>query len=502
MATPLLEMRNIGKRFPGVVALSGVDFLLQRGEVHSLMGENGAGKSTLIKVLTGVYERDGGSIRLDGRAINPHSPLHAQRHGIATVYQEVNLLPNLSVAENILLGREPRTLGKVNWRSMRRRARRALERLNIDIDVTRDLSTFSIAIQQMVAIARVLDISSKVLVLDEPTSSLDQDEVAKLFEVIRQLRSEGMGIVFITHFIDQVYAISDRITVLRNGSLIGSYEAAQLPRVELVARMLGKELTEFQRQDRPHGSSDGDDARPPFLKISGLGRSGTLEPVDLEVRSGEIVALAGLLGAGRTELAQLIFGVIRPSHGTVEINDKRVAVTSPKKAIMLGMALCPEDRKGQALIEDLSVRENIVLALKAQRGLFGSIGRRQQEAIAEQYIRALNIKTPSPEQAVRFLSGGNQQKVVIARWLAVSPHLLILDEPTRGIDVGAKAEVLKLILDLAGEGMSILFISAEMEEVVNVSDRVVVLRDHKKIGELRSGDASITKIMETIAQES
>jgi len=311
-----------------------------------------------------------------------------------------------------------------------------------------------------------------------------------------------MGIVFITHFIDQVYAISDRITVLRNGSLIGSYEAAQLPRVELVARMLGKELTEFQRQDRPHEGSHADDLRPPFLKIAGLGRSGTLEPVDLEVRRGEIVALAGLLGAGRTELAQLIFGVIRPHQGTVQIDDKRVAITSPKKAVMLGMALCPEDRKGQALIEDLSVRENIVLALKAQRGLFGSISRRQQEAIATEYIRALNIKTPSPEQAVRFLSGGNQQKVVIARWLAVNPHLLILDEPTRGIDVGAKAEVLKLILDLAGEGMSILFISAEMEEVVNVSDRIVVLRDHKKIGELASGDASITKIMETIAQES
>ncbi len=499
MAMSLLEMRNIVKRFPGVAALSGVDLVLNRGEVHSLMGENGAGKSTLIKVLTGVYERDGGSISLDGRSISPRSPLQAQRHGIATVYQEVNLLPNLSVAENILLGREPRTLGKVNWGAMRRHS---LERLNIDVDVTRDLSTFSIAIQQMVAIARVLDISSKILVLDEPTSSLDQDEVAKLFEVIRQLRSEGMGIVFITHFIDQVYAISDRITVLRNGSLIGSFDADKLSRVELVARMLGKELTEFQRKGRQQGDEASEGGRPTFLKVSGLGRGGTLEPVDLEIRRGEIVALTRLLGAGRTELAQLIFGVVRPTSGVVEIDERRVTVSSPKRAMMLGMALCPEDRKGQALIEDLSVRENIALVLKARRGIFGSLSRRQQDALAEEYIRALNIKTPSPDQPVRYLSGGNQQKVVIASWLALGPRLLILDEPTRGIDVGAKAELLKLVLDLAGGGMGILFISAEMEEVVNVCDRVMVLRDHKKIGELASGDASITKIMQTIAQES
>jgi len=495
---PLLELRNVRKTFPGVVALDGVDFFARRGEVHSLMGENGAGKSTLIKVLTGAYQRDGGDMLLDGKPIDPRSPMDAQRLGISTVYQEVNLIPTLSVAENIFLGRQPKRWGRIDWGQIHRRSEEALARLNLQIDVGRQLSSYPIAIQQMVAIARALDFQAKLLILDEPTSSLDAGEVQQLFAVMRKLREEGMGIVFVSHFLDQIYAISDRITVLRNGKLVGEYLAAELPRAQLVAKMMGRELTEFETESHAHS---GDETTGSIVRLSlrGFGRSGMMQPFDLDVRQGEVVGLAGLLGSGRTETARLLFGIDRAESGTMRFEDQPVTLGSPRDAIQCGLAFCPEDRKAAGIIPDLSVRENIILALAARGGVFRSLSRALQNQIADRYIRALGIATPNAEQLIKNLSGGNQQKAILARWLASNPKLLILDEPTRGIDVGAKAEIQKLTLSLVRDGMSIVFISSELEEVVRVSDRVAVLRDRQKVAELNRGQISEHAIMQTIA---
>lgn len=496
---PLLELRNVRKSFPGVVALDGVDFVARRGEVHSLMGENGAGKSTLIKVLTGAYRREAGQMLLDGQAIDPHSPMEAQKLGISTVYQEVNLIPTLSVAENIFLGRQPKRWGTIDWRQIHRRSREALARLNLQIDVDRALSSYSIAIQQMVAIARALDVQAKLLILDEPTSSLDAGEVQQLFAVMRSLRDSGMAIVFVSHFLDQIYAISDRITVLRNGKLVGEYKAAELPRGQLIAKMMGRELAEFESQAPGSGTGERSSAKV-RLSARNLGRAGAMQPFDLDVREGEVVGLAGLLGSGRTETARLLFGIDRADSGTMRFEDREVSFGSPRDAIRCGLAFCPEDRKTSGIIPDLSVRENIILALAARGGIFRSLSRTEQNQIAERYIRALGIATPHAEQAIKNLSGGNQQKAILARWLASNPKLLILDEPTRGIDVGAKAEIQKLTLSLVKEGMSILFISSELEEVVRVSDRVAVLRDRAKIAELERSQISEQAIMRAIAQ--
>ena len=497
-AAALLQLRNVRKTFPGVVALDGVDFVARRGEIHSLMGENGAGKSTLIKVLTGAYRRDGGQMLLDGSKIDPRSPLEAQQLGISTVYQEVNLIPTLSVAENIFLGRQPVKWGRIDWKQIRRRSEEALARLNLQIDVGRQLSSYSIAIQQMVAIARALDFQAKLLILDEPTSSLDAGEVQRLFAVMRRLRDEGLGIVFVSHFLDQVYAISDRITVLRNGKLVGEYRTAELPRDQLIARMMGRDLAEFETQAH-HVQTAARSQCTPFVSVRNFGRSGMIEPFDLEVRPGQVVGLAGLLGSGRTETARLLFGVDAADSGTVQINGERTQLSSPRAAIRHGFAFCPEDRKTSGIIPDLSVRENIALALQARNGIFKSLSLAQQNAIADRYIKALGIATPHAEQAINNLSGGNQQKAILARWLATNPKLLILDEPTRGIDVGAKAEIQKLTLALVKEGMAILFISSELEEVVRVSDRVEVLRDRKFVGELNRGQISEQAIMRMIA---
>jgi monosaccharide-transporting ATPase len=496
----LLQLRNVRKTFPGVVALAGVDFVARRGEIHALMGENGAGKSTLIKVLTGAYPRDAGEMLLEGAPIDPRSPMEAQKLGISTVYQEVNLIPTLSVAENIFLGRQPRRLGRIDWKQIRRRSIEALERLSIRIDVDRQLSSYSIAIQQMVAIARALDVRAKLLVLDEPTSSLDAGEVEQLFSVMRDLRRQQMGIVFVSHFLDQIYAVSDRITVLRNGNLVGEYATAELPRGQLIAKMMGRELAEFEHQPR-ESQSTRKAASLPLLSARGVGRAGSMQPFDLDIRSGETVGLAGLLGSGRTETARLLFGIDRPDSGTVAIDGVQTNLSSPRRAIRHGLAFCPEDRKTSGIIPDLSVRENIVLALAARGSVLRSLSRRQQSEIADRYIRALGIATPHAEQAIKNLSGGNQQKAILARWLAAQPRLLILDEPTRGIDVGAKAEIQKLTLSLVAEGMSVLFISSELEEVVRVSDRVAVLRDRAKIAELEGERISEQTIMHTIAGE-
>ena len=497
---PILQMQGLSKRFPGVIALDKVDFSLRCGEIRGLMGENGAGKSTLIKLMTGVYPRDEGKIFLEGREIDPRFPYEAQKMGISTVYQEVNLIPTLTVAENIFLGRQPtNSLGSLHWKRMNEGAERALERLNLKLNVRQQLSDYSLAIQQMVAIARAVDISAKILILDEPTSSLAADEVDLLFAVMRKLKAEGLGIIFVTHFLDQVFSVTDTITVLRNGQLVGDYRTAAIPKMELIASMMGKSLHEIEIRSGQGASLSGA-GKEILAEAKGLGRKGSIEPFDLELRKGEVLGLAGLLGAGRTEAAELLFGIHRADQGEIRINGVPAPIHSPQKAISSGFAFCSEDRKVSGIIGDLTIRENIFLALQASKGAFRLISRKTQESIADGYISLLGISTPNADKKIKELSGGNQQKVMIARWLALHPRLLILDEPTRGIDVGAKMEVQKLILSLSQEGISIIFISSELSEVVRCSQRVAVLRDRVKIGELSGDQINESSIMHFIAE--
>jgi galactofuranose transport system ATP-binding protein len=506
----LLEIKGLSKSFPGVEALTNVDFNVFSNEIHGLMGENGAGKSTLIKVLTGVYKKDKGTVFFDGKEFESHSPVETPLHGISTVYQEINLIPSMSVAENIYLGREPLVMGNINWREINTRADSVLQRLHINIDVTRELSSYSIAIQQMVAIARALDIKAKILILDEPTSSLDASEVKQLFSVMSKLRSEGMGIIFITHFIDQVYEITDRITVLRNGRLVGVFETGKIPRVQLIAHMLGKELAEFECREKDEACKTEDTTAEEkvFYKIRNMER-GDIPPFDMDIKRGEVLGLAGLLGSGRTEIAKLLFGIDKPKNAETWLNIQKdgsiihltnVKVTSPKKAINFSFAFCPEDRRGEGIIPDLTVRENIILAIQARKGLFRKLTKREQDGIVEKYIKELNIITPSPDQRVQYLSGGNQQKVILARWLASHPQFLILDEPTRGIDVGVKADIQRLVISLSRQGMAVLFISSELEEVVRCCDRVIVLHEKKIITELTGEKITDDTIMHEIAE--
>ncbi len=499
MNTTLLRMRNIGKAFGGVKALDGVGLTLRSGEIHALMGENGAGKSTLIKVLTGVYAPDEGAIEFDGKTIAPRSPREAEAAGISTVYQEVNLVPTLSIADNILLGRQPTRFGFLRKRAMKQRATAALARLGLKLDVNRPLNSCSMAEQQLVAIARALDIKAKLLILDEPTSSLDEREVAFLFQILRQLRNEGMALLFVTHFLDQVYAVSDWITVLRNGAFVGEFRAAELPRLKLIGAMLGRTFEEIQhlREETEHAGSGG---RKNFLEARNLGKRGLMNPLDLDIAAGEVVGLAGLLGSGRSETAKMLFGVHSADSGAVCIDGKSTSIRSPRQAVQLGLAFCSEDRKSEGIIPHLSVRENMILAMQASRGPLRLLSRKEQETIAANYIRALNIKTASAETPIMNLSGGNQQKVLLARWLAMQPKLIILDEPTRGIDVGAKAEIEKLVHSLRGQGMAVLFISSDIEEVVRTCQRVAVLRDRHKLGELSGKDVQANRIMNVIAQ--
>jgi galactofuranose transport system ATP-binding protein len=502
MRTPILELSGIDKDFGGVSALCDVQLRLYSGEIHALMGQNGAGKSTLIKVLTGVLEASRGDMRLGGQAIRPDSPLQAQRLGISTVYQEVNLCPNLSVAENVFAGRYPRCGAlqgyRIDWAAVHRRARELLARIGLEIDVTQLLSNCSVAVQQMVAIARALGVEAKVLILDEPTSSLDDDEVRKLFTVLRRLRGEGMAVLFITHFLNQVYAVSDRITVLRNGQWVGEWPVAELGPQALISAMLGREFAASTTAAAPLPSRD--EATPALLQAEGLGQAGRLQPVDLSLRAGEVLGLAGLLGAGRTELARLLFGLESPDRGTLRIDGQNVRLANPADAIERGLALCPEERKTDGIVAELSVRENIALALQARQGVRRFMSPAEQTALAERFVSALGIKCSSVEMPIGMLSGGNQQKAMIARWLATDPRLLILDEPTRGIDVAAKQEIMDEILRLARAGMAVLFISSEMSEVVRVSNRIAVLRDRRKVGELPGG-SSEDAVVELIAAE-
>ena len=496
---PLLQLRGVTKRFPGVTALSGVDFSVRSGEIHALLGENGAGKSTLIKVLTGVHPADAGELSLGDQPIRPTSPKEAELAGISTVYQEVNLVPALSVAENIALGRQPGRFGFVNWRAVRRHARDALARLEIDCDVDAELGSLSVALQQMVAIARALDLRAKLLVLDEPTASLDEKEVAELFTVMRRLRADGLGLIFVTHFLDQVYTVSERITVLRNGQLVGEYATDELPRLKLVSLMLGREV-----KDESGRAADGpplaaEVAAAPLLEARGLARRGAIHPVDLTLRRGEVTGLAGLLGSGRTETARLLFGIDAPDAGEIRVKSQRVAIGSPRDAVQLGLAFCSEDRKIEGILPSLSVRENLILALQAKRGAWRALSRAEQQKICDHYIAALRIKTPDAETPIRSLSGGNQQKVLLARWLATQPELIILDEPTRGIDVGAKAEIEQLIAKLRGDGLAVLLISSEIEEIVRNCSRVVVLRERRLEGQIALADLTPERLMRVMA---
>ena len=496
----VLEMRHIYKTFPGVKALQNVDFTLKKGEIHALMGENGAGKSTLIKVLTGVEEFETGEIMIDGcdHAIINRSPQEAQNRGISTVYQEVNLCPNLTVAENLFIGREPRKGGLIDWKTMNKKASKLLQDLDIHADVTQTIDHYSIAIQQMVAIARAVDMSAKVLILDEPTSSLDDGEVEKLFTLMRRLKAEGVGIIFVTHFLEQVYAVCDKITVLRNGQLVGQFTTAELPRVQLVAKMMGKDFDDLaaiknSRSEEKHGDDD------VVIKAVGLGKKGYIKPFDLVIHKGEVVGFTGLLGSGRSETVRVLYGAEKPDEGELKVNGKTLTARHPLMSMNAGMAYLPEDRKNEGIIADLSVRENLIMALQAKRGIFHLLSRKQQEEFTDKYIEMLQIMTASRETPIKSLSGGNQQKVIIGRWLLTNPDFLILDEPTRGIDVGTKTEIQKLVVKLAEQGMAVVFISSEIEEMLRTCDRMVVMRDGTKVGELSNDEMNQSTIMSTIA---
>jgi galactofuranose transport system ATP-binding protein len=501
METPnILSAKGITKTFPGVQALENVDFSLKHGEVHALMGENGAGKSTLIKCLTGVEHPDKGVIEFDGKPVEVHSPMHAQEIGITTVYQEVNLCTNISVAENVMLGHEPKgPLGNISWKKMNEQAARSLKKLGVTVDVSKPLGNYSVAIQQMVAITRALEFeSAKVLILDEPTSSLDAHETKQLFDVMRKLKSEGIGIVFITHFLDQVYQVTDRITVLRNGKYVGTFETSSLPRVKLIANMLGRSVSDLDDLSKAKQKTEKKVVGQAVLEAKEMGKENYLEPTNLCMQKGEVVGLAGLLGSGRTELANLIFGIDTPDTGELLVNGKKITSFSPIDSLKNGVALCPEDRKAEGIVGELTIRENIILALQARYGWFKFIQPQKQYEYADKYIKLLGIVTPSPDQLAKNLSGGNQQKVILARWLATNPQVLILDEPTRGIDVGAKTEIQKLVLDLAADGKSCIFISSELEEVLRCSHRVMVLRDHKLVAEFGE-EVDDQTIMHTMA---
>ncbi|MFJ3272396.1 sugar ABC transporter ATP-binding protein [Streptomyces sp. NPDC086776] len=502
---PVLDMTGIVKEFPGVRALSDVDFRLFPGEIHALIGENGAGKSTLIKVLTGVYSLDGGTITLEGRSVRFGSPLQAQHAGIRTVYQEVNLCPNLSVAENIFIGREPTRMGRIQWKRLRQEAAELVERLGLDIDVTAPLSSYPLAVQQLVAIVRSVGpgdsegegSGTKVLILDEPTSSLDRDEVLELFALMGRLKDEGVAILFVSHFLDQIYEVCDRMTVLRNGTLVGEHMVRDLDQVGLVQLMLGKALDQLEEL---HDHQLHSDVGETLLQADGLGRTGGIAPFDLEIKKGEVIGLAGLLGSGRTELARLLFGADQPDSGKVSIGGKHVSMSAPNDAIGAGVAFCSENRKSEGLVPDLTVRENIILALQASRGWTRPIPVSQRDELVSKYIKALDIRPANPEATVGQLSGGNQQKVLLARWLITQPKLLILDEPTRGIDIGAKAEIQKLVVSLSEDGRSVLYIAAELEEVLRLSHTIGVLRDRRLVAQIANGpEITTSQILETIA---
>ena len=494
----LLHMKNINKQYPGVKALNNVELTVSRGKVHALMGENGAGKSTLIKVLTGVATMDSGEVLLDGESVSIHSPADANHKGISSVYQELDLIPELSIAENIYLGREKRNpLGLIDWKATEKAAAEILESMGIDVNVKDILSTKSTAIQQMVSIARAISINAKLVVLDEPTSSLDTSEVQILFDVIRDLKKRGISVIFITHRLDEVFEMSDEMTILKDGEMVHTCAIGDITRLEMVSKMIGADASSIVTYRKAY--NDDKIKNESVIKGKNLWHKPKVKGQDIEIKKGEILGLAGLLGSGRTELVRLLFGADHMSEGSVEINGKAVKLSSTRVAIANKLGYCSEDRKAEGIIPYMSVKDNLTLAIMENISKYGVISRKEQEEIVDKFVRALKIKISDPNQPIRSLSGGNQQKVLLARWLCANPELLILDEPTRGIDVGAKKEILDLVEDLAAEGISVLMVSSELEELVQSCDRVQVIKDGKTVGGLKNEQITVEAIMDSIA---
>lgn len=499
MAEVLLEIKDLEKTFPGVRALKGVKLTVNKGEVHALMGENGAGKSTLIKVLTGIYQKNGGTIRFDGEEIDARTPMEANEKGISTIYQELNLVLFQTVYENLFLGREPRDkFGRVDRKTMIAEADRILKDLGIDVDVTAPLSKYPTAIQQMVAIARSVSINAKLVIMDEPTSSLDRQEVQVLFRIIRKLKSQGISVIFISHKLDEIFEICDRLTVFKDGEYVGDYDIKDLNQFKLISLMVGKDTVTLERKKEGYDFANA----TPIVNMKNIRQGMRLNGLDVEIRQGEVVGLAGLLGSGRTELAQVLFGTTMPDDGEVFWWGEPANIHSPSDAIKKGMGFCTEDRKVEGIVPHLSVKENMTIALLPKLNRFGFIKFKEQDEIVRHYIERLKIKTSTPEQQICNLSGGNQQKVLLARWMCMNPKLIILDEPTRGIDVGAKAEIEDLIQELSKSGISILMISSEIAELERNCDRIIVMREGKVKGELIDKDIHQDKIMEAIAKGS
>ena len=498
MSDPLLTMTGMGISFSGIAALTDAHLTVERGEVHALIGQNGAGKSTMIKILTGAYRRGTGTIVFDGKPIDFASPQAAQRGGISPIYQEINLIHYRTVAENIFLGREPRRFGFLDVGRMNREAAELLRRFAVDIDVRRPLMEFSTAIQQMVAIARALSFQARLVIMDEPTSSLDEREVAVLFDVIRQLKREGVSVIYISHRLDELYAVCDRITVMRDGRTVMTGTMKDVSKLQLIASMLGRDLATVSQHATGFGGVTGRTGGE-LLEAEGLQIGHRVRGAHITVNAGEIVGLAGLLGSGRTEIARAIFGADPPDAGTIKLMGKTVSPQEPAEAIAMGLGLCSEDRKVEGIVPEMSVRENLTLALLPKLARAGVIDENRQREIVDRFIKRLGIKTSGPEQKIRELSGGNQQKVLLARWLCMDPKLLILDEPTRGIDVGAKAEIQSLIKELADQGLGVLMISSELEEIVEGANRVFVLRDGVTVADLAHEDVSEQRIMTAMA---
>lgn len=499
MAEVLLDIKGLEKTFPGVRALKGVNLTVNKGEIHALMGENGAGKSTLIKVLTGIYQKNGGTICFDGEEINAKTPIEANEKGISTIYQELNLVLFQTVYENLFLGREPRTkFGSIDRKAMISEAKRILEELGIEIDVTRPLKNYSTAFQQMVAIARAVSINAKLVIMDEPTSSLDTHEVQVLFRIIRQLKSKGISVIFISHKLDEIFEICDRLTVFKDGEYVGDYDIGELNQLKLISLMVGKDTVELERNKQGYEFANA----KVIAEMKDIRQGMRLNGINIEIKQGEVVGLAGLLGSGRTELAQVLFGSGMPDNGEIFWWGEKAGIHSPADAIKKGMGFCTEDRKTEGIIPHLSVRENITIALLPKLNSFGFVKTKEQDEIVRSYIDRLKIKTPTPEQAICNLSGGNQQKVLLARWMCMNPKLMILDEPTRGIDVGAKAEIEQLIQEFSKSGISVLMISSEIAELERNCDRIIVMREGRVIGELAGDQISQDKVMETIARGS
>ncbi len=496
----ILALKDVCKEYPGVKALQNVSLNLYPGEVHALLGENGAGKSTLVKIMTGAESKTSGTINYDGKEREFNTPIDAQKVGIVSVYQEVNLLPNLTVAQNLFLGHEPKKLGLIDHSAMVKQSKEVLKQFKLDIDVTESLGKYSVAVQQLIAIARGVAMSAKVLVLDEPTASLDADEVKVLFKILNQLKEQGVSIVFITHFLDQVYAVSDRITVLRNGEFICEELTKEFPQPKLVEAMLGRALEDHLHMDSAPVATGQSTSEAILLSLEGISVKDSIQSLDLTLSEGKAVGLAGLLGSGRSEVCNAVFGLDQLNSGNITLKGRSLKLSHPADAIHEGIALCPEDRKVDGIIGPLSIRENIILALQARLGWWRGLSRAKQDELAQFFIDKLQIATPDADKPIEQLSGGNQQKVILARWLAIEPILLILDEPTRGIDIGAHAEIIKLIRSLCDDGMSLLVASSELDELVAFSNKVVVMRDRSAVKELTGEQLTSQHVMQAIAE--